>query len=83
MFTNQDPKKSFFHKSKKDPRTTKAMDGSGIYKDDERLGNSKLKLGVKSRFGRYTRMGPIMNDHRKYSENGIKREFMKRKLENE
>lgn len=81
MFTNQDPSKSFSHKSKRDPRQSKAMDGSGIYKDDERLGNSKLNLVAKSKFGRYTRMGPKMNDSQKYYDNGIKRNFLKRKME--
>lgn len=66
---------------KRDPRTTKRMDGSGIYKDDERLGNSKLNLSVKSKFGRYTRMGPNINNTNKYRDSGVQRDFIKRQEE--
>lgn len=78
MYTNQNPAKTFSHKSKKDPRQNKRMDGSGVYKDDERLGNSKLNLRVASKFGPYTRMRPVINNTKKYRDAGIQRQYMKR-----
>jgi len=80
-FSNQNPNKTFSTKTKRDPRQSKRMDGSGIYKDDERLGNSKLNLVVKSKFGPYTRMGPKINDPRKYYNNSTQRNFAKRAQE--
>lgn len=82
-YTNQDPSKTFTHKSKRDPRQTKRMDGSGVYRDDERLGNSKLNLRVSSKFGPYTRMRPILNNTKKYRDAGIQRKHMKRHLDNQ
>lgn len=78
MFSNQNPNKTFSHKTKRDPRQNKRMDGSGIYKDDERLGNSKLNLRVVSRFGPYARMRASINNPQKYRDAGIQRDHMKR-----
>jgi len=81
-YTNQNPRKIFSHKSKRDPRQTKRMDGSGVYRPDERLGNSKLNLRVASKFGPYTRMRPIINNAKKYRDAGIQRQHMIRHQKN-